>query len=74
MKVTKFIFYKEICHSSIPTVKYRLFAIKKFLRFNENAILVHINFGVHDMPWVEITNKIRCNVTVFLPLLLLFIL
>ena len=30
----------------------------KFLRFNENNILAHFNFGVHDNPWLKIVKKI----------------
>ena len=30
----------------------------KFLRFNENDILAHFNFGVHVIPWLKKVKKI----------------
>ena len=31
----------------------------KFSQFNENDILVHFNFGIHDIPWLQIAEKIN---------------
>ena len=29
----------------------------KISRFNENDVLVHSNFGVHDITWLQIVKK-----------------
>ena len=47
----------------------------KCSRFNENDLLVHFNFGVHEIPWFQIVKKIWCKyVTVFLNFLSNYIL
>ena len=33
----------------------------KFSRFTENDILAHFNFGVHDIPWLQIEKKSGVN-------------
>ena len=33
----------------------------KFSRFNENDILAHFNFGVHDIVWLKIVKKFDIN-------------
>ena len=43
----------------------------KFSRFSENDILVYFNFSGHDIPWLQMVNKIWCKfVTFFLNFLL----
>ena len=44
--------------------------VSKILQFNENDILGQINFGILDIPWIQIIQKILCkSVTVFLTFL-----
>ena len=37
----------------------------KFSRINENDILAHFNFGVHDIIWLKIVKKIWCKSVTF---------
>ena len=34
----------------------------KFLQFYENYMLVHFNFGVHDIPWFKIVKMYICTI------------
>ena len=41
----------------MPTVKHNIRDVN-FPRFNEQDILAHFNFGVHDIPWLKMVKKI----------------
>ena len=44
-------------HLCLPTVKHLIAVASNicclFLLFTENDILTHLNFGIHDIPWLQ---------------------
>ena len=37
----------------------------KILGFNETDILTHLNFGSHDIPWLQVVKKTYVNLDPF---------